>query len=138
MVFLACKSPSENSIPTQPPIEIGDPLYSSEAPIMIDFKNIKVKHQPAPPHYPVQARTAGIHGELIVEVWVNEKGIPYKSAALFGPQELKPTAAAYILKWLFEPYVENGVPKNYRFRMVMPFQLSGVGKYQKLSKNILY
>jgi len=89
----------------------------------IDFSQLKVKHQPPAPRYPVAARERRIQGTVVVELEVGEDGRPSRGQVRKGPPELMLTALTYALDWTFEPVRINGVPMKCRFKLTMPFKL---------------
>jgi TonB family protein len=103
--------------------QIGDPLYTPDAPKLIAHSEIKVAFQPGPDPYPQIARDNGVQGEVLLEVWIDQAGSPTKAKALVGPRELSSYAEVYVMKWIFKPYSTAQQPIPVRFRMVMPFKL---------------
>lgn len=97
---------------------------SKEAPVQdVDFSRIKVRHQPPPPAYPAEAKEQRIQGTVVVELRVDETGVPIAVKALEGPEALQATAIAYAKDWRFEPLKVKGKPVQARFRLTMPFRL---------------
>lgn len=88
-----------------------------------DYKQIRVKRQPAAPRYPANAKSRGIQGTVILELVIDTAGRPIRVDAREGPPELLLSAIEYALRWEFEPALLNGVPHTARFRLTMPFQL---------------
>lgn len=106
--------------PTQP--EAAAP--SKETAVQdVDFARIKVRHQPPPPPYPAEAKEQRIQGTVVVELRVDEAGVPIEAKALEGPEALRPTAIAYAKEWRFEPLKVKGKPVQARFKLTMPFRL---------------
>ncbi len=89
----------------------------------VTFAEIKIRFQPPPPKYPAAAREARIQGTVVVELTVDESGIPEQVKALEGPEELTPTAIEYAKEWRFEPYEVKGKAVKARFKLTMPFKL---------------
>lgn len=89
----------------------------------VDFSRIKVRHQPPPPAYPAEAKEQRIQGTVVVELRVDETGVPIAVKALEGPEALRPTAIAYAQDWRFEPLKVKGKPVQARFKLTMPFRL---------------
>lgn len=97
---------------------------SKDAPVQdVDFSRIKVRHQPPPPAYPAEAKEQRIQGTVVVELRVDETGVPIAVKALEGPEALRPTAIAYAQDWRFEPLKVKGKPTQARFKLTMPFRL---------------
>ena len=136
-ILFACSAPSTSQGPSVSPSIIEDSLQSADAPRLIPFKSVNKIYQPSAPPYPLTAKSDGIHGEVLVEVWMNEEGIPIKSIALFGPKELRQCATDYVLAWKFAPVLSNGKPSPVRFRMVMPFRLKFGGIYRTVPKELV-
>lgn len=139
LMTTSCDQPS-TTLTTEKPITIGDPLFESNAPRMIPFKDVAIALQPTPAmgSYPREAKEKGIHGEILLEVWVDTQGTPTKAAALWGPEELRKGAIEYMLKWRFKPLHYDGGISAYRFRMVMPFRLRDGGQYMQIPKGMVY
>jgi TonB family protein len=123
-------------------LEAFPPLYTAEKatkatkqspaapPAMdFDFSQIKVKHQPPAPGYPVAAKMRRIQGTVVVALTIDPTGRPVLADALSGPYELLQTAVRYALTWEFEPARLNGVPQYARFKLTMPFRLRGPDPY---------
>jgi TonB family protein len=84
---------------------------------------MKVRLQPEPPAYPPEAKKQRIQGTVVVELVVDDLGIPVRAHAVKGPQALRSTAVAYALGWRFEPVLSEGKPTSARFQLTMPFRL---------------
>lgn len=139
ILSISCSNPSSSSNKAQVKT-VGDPMYSQGAPQIVTFKSIKVDIQPPPimRSYPKAAKEKGIHGDVLLEIWIDEKGIPIKAGSLWGPKELHQAAIDYVLRWKFVPYQTDGKPISVRFRIVMPFRLREGGVYQKLPPDLTY
>ena len=94
-----------------------------ERPVLRSFESMKVRFQPDPPAYPPDAKKKRIQGTVVVELVVDENGIPARAHAVKGPQALRGTAVAYALGWRFEPVLRDGKPTPVRFQLTMPFRL---------------
>ena len=100
------------------------PPASLKLPVVdVDFSQIKVKHQPPAPPYPVAAKANRIQGTVIIDLTIGPDGLPIRAEALEGPPELLMTALNFALQWEFEPARLNGVPQYARFKLTMPFRL---------------
>lgn len=88
-----------------------------------DFSKIKITHQPPAPAYPAEAKLQKIQGTVVVEITVDESGVPIAVKALEGPEALAPTAVEYAKAWRFEPVKVNGKAVKARFKLTMPFRL---------------
>jgi TonB family protein len=94
----------------------------------LDFAQVKVRHQPAAPAYPSEAKALGIQGTVVVELIIDTMGCPESAKAIEGPAGLRPAAEAYAMAWRFEPAMLNGAPQRVRFLLTMPFRLRGLPK----------
>jgi len=140
--YLGCTTPGP--IPASMPQVVSalteDPLQNAQsAPMRVPFSSIKL----APgfkfqfPKYPIQARIECIQGDVIIEVWVNEAGIPYKSTSIWGPVELRSCAESVSLEQRFEPYIQDGKAIPVRFRLKYLFRVqSNRTSYQEAPKII--
>lgn len=99
------------------------PRPSSTAPVEMDWKHIKVKHQPDPPAYPPEAKAQRIQGTVVVLVVIDADGKVTGAKAVSGPPELHACAVGYARGWTFEPVQANGKAVPARFKLTMPFRL---------------
>jgi len=121
--LISCSSPNVTPTEAEYKSPIGDPLYTTDAPPLVRFGEIKVASQPDPGPYPPIAVAGGIQGDVLVEIWIDEKGNPTKAVALWGTNELREKAVEYALRWKFRPFNIEARPSPVRFRMPMPFRL---------------
>ena len=126
-ILISCVSPSPIA-QTRPTLSykgeiIGDPYRSPNAPLLISSSQIAIVNQPSPPPYPSDAKNLGIQGDVLIEIWINENGVPTNAFALAGPSELRETAVLYAKQWKFSLINPNPIKTTFRFRMVMPFRL---------------
>lgn len=101
----------------------GAPKPSSTAPVEMDWKKIKVKHQPEAPAYPPEAKAQRIQGTVVVAVVIDAQGKVEDAKAISGPPELHACAVGYAKTWEFEPVLVKGKPVPARFKLTMPFRL---------------
>ena len=94
-----------------------------ETKVITSSEPLKVRFQPPAPAYPPDAKRKGIQGPVVVELVVDENGIPVRARALNGPQALRGTAVTYALGWRFEPALHGGKPVATQFKLAMPFRL---------------
>ncbi len=99
-----------------------------------DFSKIKIRHQPPAPAYPADAKLQRVQGTVVVEITVDEAGVPVSTQALEGPPQLAPTAVEYAKAWRFEPATVNGKAVKARFKLTMPFRLREDAPAPKTSK----
>lgn len=88
-----------------------------------DFSQIKIKHQPPMPPYPLGARQRRIQGTVVVGIEIDEDGRPIRGLVHKGPPELMLSALAYALDWAFEPARLNGKAQKARFKLTLNFRL---------------
>ena len=92
-------------------------------PVDMDFKQIRVKHQPDAPAYPPEAKAQRIQGTVVVVLVIDRQGKVQQAKALSGPEELHACAVGYAKAWEFEPAMIKGKPVSARFKLTMPFRL---------------
>ncbi len=92
-------------------------------PVDMDFKQIRVKHQPDAPAYPPEAKAQRIQGTVVVVLIIDRQGKVQQAKALSGPEELHACAVGYAKAWEFEPTTVKGKPVSARFKLTMPFRL---------------
>lgn len=98
-------------------------MAASPAVRNLPWDQVKVRLQPDPPAYPPDAKKKRIQGTVVVELVIDENGIPVRARATKGPQPLRETAVTYALGWRFEPVLAGGKPVPARFKLTMPFRL---------------
>jgi TonB family protein len=89
----------------------------------LDFKQIRVKHQPENPAYPPEAKAQRIQGTVVVVLTIDAEGKVTDAKALSGPPELQACAVNYAKGWEFEPAKVKGKAVPARFKLTMPFRL---------------
>ena len=99
------------------------PKPSSVSPVEMDWRKIKVKHQPEAPAYPPEAKAQRIQGTVVVTVFIDAQGKVQDAKAISGPSELHACAVGYARTWEFEPVLVKGKPVPARFKLTMPFRL---------------
>lgn len=92
-------------------------------PVEMNFKQIRVKHQPHPPAYPPEAKAQRIQGTVVVVLVIDPEGKVTDAKAISGPQELHACAVGYARSWEFDPVKLKGKPVAARFKLTMPFRL---------------
>src|SRR5260370_28914213 len=55
------------------------------------------------PDYPATARQQGIHGKVVVQVTIDEKGNVISASPISGPDVLREAAARAARRWKFSP-----------------------------------
>ncbi|WP_243301135.1 M56 family metallopeptidase [Geothrix oryzisoli] len=99
------------------------PATMASEPVEMDFKQIRVKHQPEAPVYPPEAKAARIQGTVVVVLVIDTKGKVTSAKAISGPPELHACAVDYAEAWEFEPAKVKGKAVPARFKLTMPFRL---------------
>lgn len=97
----------------------GRPLKA----LNFDFEKMRIRYQPPEPPYPPMAKITRIQGRVIVELVVDEQGLPILARAIEGPAQLRATAEGYAMAWQFEPAKLGDVPVRARFRVTVNFAL---------------
>lgn len=92
-------------------------------PVEMNFKQIRVKHQPDAPAYPPEAKAQRIQGTVVVVLVIDTEGKVTSAKAISGPPELHACAVDYAKAWEFEPAKVKGKPVPARFKLTMPFRL---------------
>jgi protein TonB len=118
-----------------PPGIVEDPLSAEPgAPTRVPFSKTKTVREGFLRSYPSDARAKGVEGDVIVELWVDETGKPFRTTTIWGPKELRSYAETFCKEHLFAPYIEGGKAIPVRFRMMILFRLSSNGWYRKAPK----
>lgn len=60
------------------------------------------------PMYPVQARAAGVQGEVVVEAVVGRDGNVVETRVVSGPPLLRDAALGAVQQWQYRPYEVDG------------------------------
>ena len=104
------------------------PLEAAEpgAPVQVEFRDLKIRHQPIAPPYPALARIAMIQGTVVLKLTIDSTGKPEKVEPLEGPPQLYATATKYAVEWLFDPVVIDGKPAKVQCTFNMPFKLQDI------------
>lgn len=74
-----------------------------------DVKPPRKLFAPAP-KYPALAISGHVHGEVLIEAVINEKGDVVNARAVQGHPLLIPEALKAVMQWKYEPTYLNGVP----------------------------
>jgi TonB family protein len=99
------------------------PAPAASEPVEMNFKQIRVKHQPEAPVYPPEAKAARIQGTVVVVLVIDTEGKVTSARAISGPPELHACAVDYAKAWEFEAAKVKGKPVPARFKLTMPFRL---------------
>ena len=85
--------------------------------------DVLIKYAPEPPGYPQEAKYARVQGDVIINISINNDGIPISVIAVAGPEQLRPTAIEYLSQWRFTSVLKEGSIQVSTFRVRMPFKL---------------
>lgn len=107
-----------------PALPFPIPAWTLPKAVDAEFTLARVKHQPAPPPYPLAAKAMEVQGTVVVSVTVDPEGRPVRAVAESGPQELKAAALQYALLWRFHPLVSGEASQWARYRIPFPFKLA--------------
>ncbi len=116
---VASLSATTSDTPVAPPKSAAP----ASDPVDMDFKQIRVKHQPDAPEYPPEAKAQRIQGTVVVGITIGVDGKVTDAKTLSGPEELHACAVGYAKDWEFEPVKVKGKPVPARFKLTMPFRL---------------
>jgi TonB family protein len=77
------------------------------------------------PRYPEIAKRARIQGKVILDASMDIYGrvIPGSIKVLSGHPLLRQAAVDAVKQWVYEPYIQEGVPKPVRFTLVVDFNI---------------
>jgi TonB family protein len=85
-----------------------------------------ILHQEVPP-YPAKARMEKLEGEVIIELIINEKGIPLSAEIVQSTNEVfSPVAQQAAFEWRFTPVLFHGEKVRANFRICYRFILESV------------
>jgi len=76
------------------------------------------------PDYPAVALRARIQGDVLVEAVTNVAGVVVNAKVINGNPLLRQAALDAVYKWLWEPYIVNGLPKPVKFVVTVKFTLN--------------
>jgi TonB family protein len=81
-----------------------------------------VKNQ-VEPEYPEAAKNAGVQGDVLMRVIVNQDGAVRDVQVEDGSPQLAPAAVDAVRQWRFNPYQVNGASHEFQARLVVHFRL---------------
>lgn len=88
-----------------------------------DVKPPRKIFSPAP-HYPALAESAHIHGTVLIEAVIDEKGNVVNARAVQGPSLLLDEALKTVMQWKYEPTYLNGVPFPVQMTVTVNFSFA--------------
>ncbi len=126
-LFFSCKPPStldDRKLDAESQQHPGADL-GLDLPGMVDFRQVKVKHQPATLAYPVEAKSRALMGTNVVMIKIDPAGIPCQARPAPGPwlAFFSPASLDFVKDWRFDPQKENGVPQDSRFLLNIIYRL---------------
>lgn len=77
-----------------------------------------------PPHYPQEAKTAGISGTVVIQAQIGKDGHIHDPEVVSGPAQLRQAALDAIKDWEYRPYVLNGETVEVETTINIIFRLS--------------
>ena len=126
-VFLSCKPPTPlddrkvdaDSQPS-PQAQLGLDL-----PGLVDFSEVKVKHQPSILRYPQEAKSRRVMGTNVIMIKIDPAGVPCQARPAPGPwlAFLAPTSLEYAKDWRFEPQKVDGIAVDSKFLLNIVYRL---------------
>jgi len=75
------------------------------------------------PEYPIQARTQGIQGPVVLDAWVGKDGSVQKLVTFSGNPQLVTAARDAVAQWKFNPLIRQGQPEEFQTRITVVFSL---------------
>jgi len=77
------------------------------------------------PEYPADARRKGIHGKVVVQVTIDDKGQVVSAKPMTGPDELREAAVRAARRWKFTPTSLSGVAVQVVGEISFNFEFDG-------------
>jgi len=102
---------ASGSAPTPQRIRIGGAVQASKLASKVD------------PVYPEQARSAGIDGDVLLDVTIDEDGHVESVAVRDGNPVLATAAVDAVKQWTYRPTLLNGQPVSVQTQVTVPFRL---------------
>ncbi|MGP8306013.1 TonB family protein [Vibrio sp. YIC-376] len=113
----------EDSQPKSSPTEQSKGVSSQ--PVLLEKPTFV--SQPIQPRYPRSARTRGIEGVAVYEIWLDENGNQLKQVLIesSGADMLDNSALSAIKQWQFSPHISGGLKVAHRVQIPVRFKLDG-------------
>jgi protein TonB len=102
---------------------IGGLFPDTSEPVQISSSEIRFQNY-LPPNYPERAKRAGIHGDVVVRVTIDEEGHPVEFNVTEGPAVLAAEAMKVVARWRFAPVMIRGRKVRATFPWVVRFNLA--------------
>ncbi|HJW73985.1 MAG TPA: energy transducer TonB [Geothrix sp.] len=93
----------------------------------LKLEDLEVVHEEIP-KYPFLAEMAGVHGDVVVRVTINEQGIPIYTELMEGPAQLRPETMRAIKLWRFGKGIFRGRKVEATFDITFRYILVKRGK----------
>ncbi|MCP4151773.1 MAG: energy transducer TonB [bacterium] len=100
-----------------------DSKKKKKEPLAISSKKRPKLIKNPPPKYPEKALKECIAGKVVMEAITDEHGRVVSAKVLDGHPELRQAAVGAIKKWVYEPYVLDGVAEPVKFTVIINFKL---------------
>lgn len=78
-----------------------------------------------PPQYPVDAKSRGIQGIVVLDATIGTDGRTHELHAMTGPPLLVPAAAEAVRNWMYNPCLVGGEPVEVETEVSVIFKMSG-------------
>lgn len=107
-----------------PVATVSGPTGTASSPVVHDFSmtGLIPVHRVDPP-YPDFARRARVQGAVVLQMTVDERGLPMQVSLVDGHPALREAALQAARQWRFEPARMDGRPVAASFRLTLNFRL---------------
>ena len=111
-------------MPTAPsPVTVSAPAKKEVLRVGGDVQPPRKLYAPAP-KYPALAESAHVHGAVMIEAVIDEKGNVVNARALQGHPLLIAEALRTVMLWKYEPTYLNGVPFPVQMTVTVNFSFA--------------
>ena len=101
------------------PVQVARP----SGPVEVEVRQLRVLEQ-VTPAYPALARLVKAQGPVVLQMTIDERGIPTQVTVVSGPHPLLVEEAVRAARlWRFQPMTLDGVPVPATFRLTVGFRL---------------
>lgn len=113
------------TMPTAPPAAASAPEKKEKQVLRVggDVQPPRKLYAPAP-KYPALAESAHVHGAVMIEAMIDEKGNVVNARAVQGHPLLIPEALRTVMLWKYEPTYLNGVPFPVQMTVTVNFSFA--------------
>jgi TonB family protein len=109
---------SNNADVPKPAPEVQRVRVSSGVAVDLLIKKSRVE-----PHYPEEAKQAGIQGRVLLKAEISKDGAIQDLQLISGHPMLAPAAIKAVRQWKYNPYLLNREPVAMETQIVVDFQL---------------